>query len=664
MRKCFISAILIAFIAIAHPLKSQTGGVRELSVRANKFTATVAPTMYGIFFEDINFGADGGLYAEMIENRSFEAPYHISPDTGRRICGGLLGWKAYGDVTIDSVSPAFERNPHYAVLRGAGHRKKYTGLENSGYFGIGVKKDMHYDFSVYMRSHGKLSKIRVELVDASNNVIDDDTVSVAGKEWEKITCRLVSDRTDADACLRMFLVSDDGADIDHVSLFPSDCWNGLRADLVKHLEDLHPGVFRFPGGCIVEGTYLANRYQWKNTIGPVENRPINENRWNDTFVHRMSPDYYQSYGLGFYEYFLLSEKIGASPLPILNCGLSCQYQNKDNDPRAHAALDDLQPYIDDALDLIEFANGDITTRWGKVRSDMGHPAPFNLKYIGIGNEQWGEIYAVRLEPFVKAIRAKYPDIEIVGSSGPSADGEKFDYGWEQMRRIGVDLVDEHYYKSPEWFLDNACRYDSYSRKGPKVFAGEYAAHAANRANNFEAALSEAAFMTGLERNADVVRMATYAPLFAHVRGWQWRPDLIWFDNLRSVRSVNWYVQQMYGVYKGTHVVTLTENGKAVAGDNQLYASAVYDSAKKCYYVKIVNTASDSQNVCLSFRGIKKIGDCLMTVLHADDSNAQNTLDNPSEVVPYTSVIEAGDASINLSVKEKSFVVLQVNGCDK
>lgn len=374
---------------------------------------------------------------------------------------------------------------------------------------------------------------------------------------------------------------------------------------MRDLKDLQPGIFRFPGGCIVEGTDLATRYQWKNSVGPVENRPLNENRWNYTFPHRLYPNYYQSYGLGFYEFFLLSEYIGAEPLPVVSVGLACQYQNNDKDAGAHVAVDDLQPYIDDALDLIEFANGDTTTTWGSLRARMGHPKPFGLKQIGIGNEQWGELYPQRLEKFITQIRAKYPKIKICGSSGPSADGDKFDYGWKEMRRLKVDLVDEHYYMKPEWFFKNAGRYDNYDRKGPKVFAGEYAAHGAGERNNWEAALSEAAFMTGLERNADVVWQATYAPLFAHVDGWQWKPDLIWFDNLTSLRSANWYVQMLYGTNKGTNILKLTENGKPVEGEGQLYASAVYDKATKSPIVKIVNAASKECNVELTFDGIKQ-----------------------------------------------------------
>ena len=643
MRKTNIFAALMMAAMTSLGASAQ----HQFAVQANKPGVEIQPTMYGIFFEDINFGADGGLYAEMVENRSFEFPQR------------LMGWNTFGNVTVSDVKPAFDRNPHYVTLEASGAREKQTGLENRGFFGMGLKKDMKYDFTVYARLHllnGKQTKIRVELVNSNNNVIAKQSITITNNKWQKYTTTLTSPQTDAKGLMRVYLESGESVDLDHISLFPQDNWNGLRADLVQDLSDLHPGVFRFPGGCIVEGTDLETRYEWKNSVGAPENRPLNENRWNYTFPHRLYPNYYQTYGLGFYEYFLLSEKIGADPLPILSVGLSCQYQNSDKDKNAHVAVDQLQSYIDDALDLIEFANGPVTSKWGKLRADMGHPAPFNLKQIGIGNEQWGPLYPERLQKFMEQIHAKYPKIKICGSSGPSADGKDFDYGWEQMRKLGVDMVDEHYYKSPEWFRSNASRYDKYDRKGPKVFAGEYAAHAKNDPNSWEAALSEAAFMTGLERNADVVYQATYAPLFAHVEGWQWRPDLIWFDNLSSVRSANYYVQQLYGENKGTNVLKLTENGKAVAGENGLYATACFDKPTKSYIVKIANTSKEEKEINVTFNGLKKLNPGKVTVLHADDIQAENKIDNKNVVVPVTSDAQVQGNVLNVKMKPNSFVV--------
>ena len=639
--------ILTVLLAAALSLTGSVAQTRQLTVDAGKPGGIVQPTMYGIFFEDINFGADGGLYAEMVLNRNFEFPNH------------LQGWNTFGKVTVGDFEPAFTRNPHYVTVYPSGHKEKTSGLENKGFFGMGFKKGMKYDFTVYARLNnlqGKTAKIRVELVGDDNVPMDRQVITLSNNQWQKKTVTLTANRTMQHGLLRIFNAGSEAVDLDYVSLFPEDNWHGLRADLVKDLDDLHPGIFRFPGGCIVEGTDLQTRYQWKNTIGDPENRPINENRWNYTFPHRQYADYYQSYGLGFYEYFLLAEKIGAEPLPVLSCGLACQFQNADNDSNAHVALKDLQPYVDDALDLIEFCNGDVNTKWGKIRAELGHPKPFNLKQIGIGNEQWGPLYAERLEVFVKQIRAKYPNIKICGTSGPSADGKDFDYGWQQMRKLNVDLVDEHYYKSPQWFLDNAGRYDKYDRRGPKVFAGEYAAHGKGERNNWEAALSEACFMTGLERNADVVYQATYAPLFAHVDGWQWKPDLIWFDNLNSVRSANWYVQMLYGTHKGTNMLKVTENGANVEGSNGLYASAVYDKIKKQYIVKVGNSAANAQQVTINLNGVKNVRKAQQTILKAAALTDENTIDHPDRIVPTTTDLTATGNTITVSLPASSFSV--------
>ncbi|MDY6266628.1 MAG: alpha-L-arabinofuranosidase C-terminal domain-containing protein [Prevotella sp.] len=639
--------ILTVLLAAALSLTGSVAQTRQLTVDAGKPGGIVQPTMYGIFFEDINFGADGGLYAEMVLNRNFEFPNH------------LQGWNTFGKVTVGDFEPAFTRNPHYVTVYPSGHKEKTSGLENKGFFGMGFKKGMKYDFTVYARLNnlqGKTAKIRVELVGDDNVPMDRQVITLSNNQWQKKTVTLTANRTMQHGLLRIFNAGSEAVDLDYVSLFPEDNWHGLRADLVKDLEDLHPGIFRFPGGCIVEGTDLQTRYQWKNTIGDPENRPINENRWNYTFPHRQYADYYQSYGLGFYEYFLLAEKIGAEPLPVLSCGLACQFQNADNDSNAHVAIKDLQPYVDDALDLIEFCNGDVNTKWGKIRARLGHPKPFNLKQIGIGNEQWGPLYAERLKVFVKQIRAKYPNIKICGTSGPSADGKDFDYGWQQMRKLNVDLVDEHYYKSPQWFLDNAGRYDKYDRRGPKVFAGEYAAHGKGERNNWEAALSEACFMTGLERNADVVYQATYAPLFAHVDGWQWKPDLIWFDNLNSVRSANWYVQMLYGTHKGTNMLKVTENGANVEGSNGLYASAVYDKIKKQYIVKVGNSAANAQQVTINLNGVKNVRKAQQTILKAAALTDENTIDHPDRIVPTTTDLTATGNTITVSLPASSFSV--------
>lgn len=648
---------LLAVLALAagSALQAQTN---ELVIQAGKPGAEIQPTMYGLFFEDINYAADGGLYAELVKNRSFEFPQHF------------MGWKTFGKVSLKDDGP-FERNPHYVRLAYAGHPHKQTGLDNEGFFGIGIKKGAEYRFSVWARvAEGETpAKIRVELADTKSmneqQAFVAADVTVDSKEWKKYQVILKPEVTNPKAILRIFLASRQTVDLEHISLFPVDTWqgheNGLRKDLVQALADIKPGVFRFPGGCIVEGTDIASRYDWKKSVGMVENRPLNENRWQYTFPHRFFPDYYQSYGLGFYEFFQLSEEIGAEPLPVLSCGLACQFQNPNMD--AHVPLCDLESYIQDALDLIEFANGAVDTPWGKIRADMGHPAPFNLKLIGIGNEQWGKEYPEHLEPFVKAIRKKYPDIKIVGSSGPDSEGEQFDYLWPEMKSLKADLVDEHFYRPEAWFLSQGARYDNYDRKGPKVFAGEYACHGKGKKwNHFHASLLEAAFMTGLERNADIVRMATYAPLFAHVEGWQWRPDMIWFDNLNSVCTVSYYVQQLFATHKGTNVLSLTMNKKPVTGaegQNGLFASAVCDKNKNEIIVKVVNTSGKKQSLSLIFNGLKKkevLSGARCIKLSSTGMDKDNTIENPLAIIPQETSLDVNGHTLNVDLEPVTFAV--------
>lgn len=622
---------LLSCIIAASSLLGAYAQPHTFDVNTKKVGAAVQPTMYGIFFEDINYAADGGLYGELVKNRSFEFP------------DALMGWKAFGKFEVKNDGP-FERCPHYVVLNYSGHNDTATGLQNEGYFGIGIEKDEEYRFTVWAKTVSGDANVEVSLVDESTMEEHQEfataELKVSGNEWKKYELILKSSKTVQKANLRLLLKGKNGVALEHVSLFPKytfkDRENGMRRDLAQALYDLHPGVFRFPGGCIVEGSSLDQRYQWKNSIGPVENRPLNGNRWLSTFNYRLFPDYYQSYGLGFYEYFLLSEDIGAEPLPVLNVGMACQFQNQ-NDPSAHVAVKDLQPYIQDCLDLIEFANGDVNTTWGKKRAEMGHPAPFNLKFLAVGNEQWDDLYYERLRPFVKAIKAKYPNIKLIGTSGPDSEGEMFEKEWKAMKELKADLVDEHFYRDEHWFLSHGLRYEGYDRKGPKVFAGEYACHGKGKKwNHFETSLYEAAFMTDLERNADVVDMATYAPLFAHVDGWQWRPDMIWYDNTRMFKSVSYYVQQMYACNKGTNVLPLTMNGKSVAGQegqDGLFASAVVDKKKGEIIVKVANTSDKAQDVTLNLNGLKGSRSATATTLQSDNMDAENTLDNPNLIRP-------------------------------
>ena len=656
--------LMLAALAVSAGMSAQT---HTFDVNTTKVGGAIPKTMYGIFFEDINYAADGGLYAELVMNRSFEFPNHYA------------GWSISGQVSLKNDGP-FNKNPHYVRMAPSGHAHKHTMIENSGFFGIGVKQDSVYQFSVWARCpEGGSSKLWIDLVD--NATMGDDqkignaSVEVSGKEWKKYKAMIKANKTNAKAHLRVWGDSKVTTDVEHVSLFPVDVYrgdeNGMRKDLAEALEQMHPGVFRFPGGCIVEGTDLASRYQWKNSVGPVENRPLNENRWHYTFTHRYFPDYYQSYGLGFYEYFRLSEQIGAEPLPVLSVGLSCQYQNEIKDEEhVHVPLDQLQPYIDDCIDLIEFANGDpATNQWAKLRADMGHPEPFNLKYLGVGNEQWdykdNPAFTKRLKIFVEAIRKVHPEIKLIGTTGPDSEGENFDRLQPRMKELGCDLYDEHFYRNEEWFLKSGNRYDNYdrSKKAPKVFAGEYACHGRGKKwNHFNAALMEAAFMTDLERNADVVEMATYAPLFAHVEGWQWRPDAIWYDNLRSFNSCSYYVQQLYSMNKGTNMLTLTMNGKPVAGNDDqdgLFASAVLDKNTNEVIVKVINTGDKAQDVTLNLKGMKGSHEAQLISMHSDNLTAENTLDEPNKIVPQTSSVTVSAPSQSVTVPARTFYIYKI-----
>ena len=648
--------------ALAMSLSATAADNHVFEVNTKKLGAPVQSTMYGIFFEDINYAADGGLYAEMVKNRSFEFPQH------------LMGWRAYGKFEVRNDGP-FERNPHYVRLSYSGHRDKFTGIENEGFFGIAVKKDATYRFSVWARCpEGGKATLEVRLVDndtmGENQEFVTTRVEVSGKEWKKYTTELKSPRTEPKGALRLFLRGNATCDVEHVSLFPTDTWkgreNGMRKDLAQALFDMHPGVFRFPGGCIVEGTDLESRYQWKNSVGPVENRPLNENRWHYTFGHRFFPDYYQSYGLGFFEFFQLCEDFGCEPLPVISCGLSCQFQNPDpTKPGVHVPVDQLDSYIQDALDLVEFANGPVDSKWGKVRADMGHPEPFNLKFLGVGNEQWdydeahggfGPVFTERLKRFSDALRAKYPNLKLIGTTGPNSEGWDFDLLQPRMKELKVDLYDEHYYRNEQWFLSHGLRYDSYDRKGPRVFAGEYACHGRGKKwNHFETSLYEAAHMTGIERNADIVHMATYAPLFAHVEGWQWRPDAIWYDNLRSFKSVSYYVQQLFAMNKGTHVLSLTMDRQPVAGQagqDGLFASSVFDKETGEVVIKVVNTSKQPQQLTMNLSDIK--GDRTartITLQHLGSMDDENTLDEPEKIIPKESTLACQAAKKCLVVSD-------------
>jgi len=626
---------------------------KTLVVNTKTTIAPIQSTMWGLFFEDINFAADGGIYAELVKNRSFE---FYKP---------LMGWTEIGEEytgQFQIVNSQNENNPRFLRLESL--QGKELGLVNEGFRGMGVVVGENYLFSILAKQEQGISALKIELLDSTGVVIGNSEVKNFSGDWKKYETKFTCSLTHPKAQLRLTLSGKGVLDIDMVSLFPEHTWkgrkNGLRADLVQKLADLKPGFLRFPGGCIVEGHELETRYQWKKTVGNVDDRKLIVNRWNTEFSYRNAPDYFQSYGLGFFEYFQLAEDIGASPLPILNCGMACEFNSSELVP-----LDKLDPYIQDILDLIEFANGETTTKWGKLRADMGHPAPFNLKMVGVGNEQWGTQYIDRLKIFLKVLKEKHPEIAFVGGAGPFPDGKDFDYLWTQMRELKVPLVDEHYYRSPDWFLKNASRYDSYDRKGPKIFAGEYAAHDkegkdAESRNTWKSALAEAALMTGLERNADIVYMASYAPLFGNVNAWQWRPDLIWFDNLKSVGTPNYYVQKMFSTNAGTDVVSALVEGKPLTGQDSLFASACIDSKTSELIVKMVNVARKPASLTLSLEGKQPSArEISLQVVANANPEAFNQVGKPETVTPVDRKQKISGKKITMNLDAYSLTVARI-----
>jgi alpha-L-arabinofuranosidase len=616
--------------------------------------AAISPGMFGVFFEDINFAADGGLYPELVKNRSFEFD---EPLAGWH---EVMGYSSKGldqpkgELDIRTESPLNESNPHYLTVRvtAPGY-----GLWNSGFRGIGVESGAEYRFSAYVRTRGPKA-IHAVITDESRHELGAGKLEGFDGEWKRYETVIRATGTSQHAQLNLSFDEAGAVDLDMVSLFPVDTWkqrpNGLRKDLVQLLYDMHPGFVRFPGGCIVEGRRLVNRYRWKTTVGDIAERRTIINRWNDEFDQRAAPDYFQSFGLGFYEYFQLAEDIGASPLPILNCGMACQFNSSET-----AKLDELHEYIQDALDLIEFANGPVTSAWGKLRAQMGHPEPFHLTMIGVGNEQWGPRYLERYKPFAEALKAKHPEIRLVVSAGPLPSGEPFESMWSNWRQLKADIVDEHYYMNPEWFLANTGRYDHYDRNGPKVFAGEYAAQtagmtSAENRNNWKGAIAEAAFMTGLERNGDVVQMASYAPLMVNVNAWQWKPDAIWFDHLRSFGTPNFYVQKVFANNAGTRIVPVTPQ----AADG-LYTSATLDERTHELILKAINNTANPRAAEIRLGGGTAKGAAKVTTLASADLNAENSFDHPNAVAPESSTLAVSSGVIAVELRPYSLTVYRV-----
>ena len=601
----------------------------------------------GLFFEDLNYALDGGLYAEMLENRNFEAKkVHGEWDNYIVEQDGAYAWSAWpegGEVAlkIKDDRPLYAENPHYLRIES---KTSGAGVCNKAYDGVYLTKGETYKLSFWLRSYDYKGAVYAGVYDGDAALLEAHVKPRADGRWRRYSFRVKARESCARARFLFTLTQPGTLHADCFSLMPENAVLGVfRRDLVELMKELKPGFLRFPGGCVVEGNSLFNRYLWKNSVGQTERRKHNWNRWA---VHGTSPEngfctpyahYGQTLGVGYYEYFRLCEYLSAKPLPVLSVGIACQYMSTQVVPMDDPAL---ETYLQEALDLIEFANGGTDTVWGRVRAEMGHPEPFGLELLGVGNEQWetetNEFYR-RFEWFEKRIRTAHPEIKIVGTVGPTVDSPSHKSAWAWTRKnLAADpgfvyASDEHFYVSPEWLYSHADVYDGYPR-GALVYAGEFAAHVpgsgcgmfnAPQANAWEGALAEAAFMTGMERNADVVVMRSYAPLFARVGYTQWSPDLIWFDGGRACGSASYYVQKLYSLCTGD--VTL----RTVCDEKDVYVSATERDGLT--FVKVVNAGAQGHTVRLE--GDFDFGELTRIVRMCGALSDYNTLDEPEKSVP-------------------------------
>jgi len=643
-------SFIISLLALATPFSS--------SAQTTPGSKPISPDLFGIFFEDINYAADGGLYAELVQNRSFE--YTPSDHGG---WDPLTSWEylhegfAMGRVSVESVAPLHANNPHYVELRIENPFQKGLGLKNVGFDGIPVKAGEKYDFSLWARvKSGAAVPLLVQLRDAKGAVLAETTLPVPAADWQQYRATLVPSATAPDASLVVLATGKGVIDLDMVSLFPQKTFhnrpNGLRSDLAQTIADLKPKFVRFPGGCLTHGDGLENLYDWKNTVGPVEQRVAQRNIW----------DYHQTAGLGYFEYFQFCEDIGAKPLPVVAAGVSCQ--NSGGSWRIGSIgqqaipMSEMAAYAQDVLDLVEWANGPVTSPWGAKRAAAGHPASFNLEYVGIGNEdKMTPEFRSRFTLIYNAVHAKYPNMKIVGTVGPGPKGEDYDLGWALASQLNVPLVDEHYYEKPKWFLSNNQRYDRYDRAKSKVYLGEYA----SQGNTLYNAIAEAAYMTSLERNGDVVSLASYAPLLAKEGHTQWNPDLIYFTNTTVVPTVNYYVQQLFGQNQGTEyvsdVVTMTTGA---ATDTTMAASCVRDATTGDVILKLVNAGSTAQPFKVNLSRFKGLNSAATRTTLAGDKEAKNTFASPQTVLPKTTAYKAAK-NFTYTAEPYSLTVIRVRG---
>lgn len=552
----------------------------------------ISPTLFGIFFEDLSYAADGGLYAELVQNRSFE---YSGADA--RGWNSLTGWElapgsgAVASVRVENTAPLNDRNPDYAVLTVI---KAGTGvaLRNGGFDGMALKAGETYKLSFFARQLiGKPTSLTGRIETKSGEILGTASLPSVTGQWKKYTASMTAARTDNDARLALVMNTPGKLALDVISLFPTQTFhghsNGLRADLAASIAALKPKFVRFPGGCLVHGDGLANMYRWKDTIGPVEQRIEQPDIWK----------YHQSLGLGFFEYFQFAEDIGATPVPVVAAGVSCQNSGASLTGRwglGQQAMpwSEMPAYVQDVLDLIEYANGTATSTWGSKRAAAGHPEPFHLRYLGIGNEDaQSDPFRQRFKMIYDAVRSKHPEITLIGTVGPDPSGKDYDAGWQFANQQHLQMVDEHSYKSAEWFIENQNRYDTYKRNATRVYVGEYAAWTGH-VSNLYCALAEAAYLTGLERNGDVVLMSSYAPLLAKVGHSSWEPDLIHFSNTKVLPSISYYVQQMFSANSGDYYLDFSSTA-ALRSEDAAF-SAVRDSISGDLILKIVNYGGRSR----------------------------------------------------------------------
>ena len=624
----------------------------------------ISEHLVGIFFEDINYAADGGLYAELIQNRDFE--YSVK-DGSREGWDNGYAWsvrqlEGASTVTIASENPLHENNPHYAVLQ----VKPGVTLQNDGFDGISLKKGERYDFSLFARlpENSKGGKILVRLLDQAGKEVAQSAVHVSSKEWKQQRTVLIANADVHAAVLSLEPKLTGTVHLDMISLFPQNTFkgrkNGLRADLAQTLADLHPRFVRFPGGCVAHGDGVDNIYDWKGSIGALEERKPLRNLWG----------YHQTRGLGYHEYFLFCEDMGAEPVPVVAAGVPCQNSGTCSHhsvgelgcggQQGGIPMEEMPQYVQDVLDLIEYANGDAKkTVWGKKRAQAGHPKPFNLKYIGIGNEDLiTDIFEERFTMIFNAVKEKYPEVTVIGTVGPFYEGSDYEEGWKFASKIGIPMVDEHYYNTPGWFINNQDFYDRYDRNKAKVYLGEYAAHLPGRPNNIETALAEALYLTSVERNADVVTMTSYAPLLAKEGHTQWNPDLIYFNNTEVKPTVGYYAQQMYGQNVGSEYIasSVTLDNTQDAVEKRIGVSVVRDGKTGDMIVKLVNLLPVAVNAQVELPSLEGMDTtAVKTVLAGKPTDKQAR--------PVSGTMEVSE-KFGYELPAYSFTVIRINKNEK